>query len=144
MRSSRFVGQRAQAGQSLVEALVASAILGIGVVAGLTAVDTMVNGANEATKQAAATCALRGEIAFLEAAPWSSTAPYGTAFDNVSVTVRSDDGQLQVLDVTAKDPAGRVKATATILKAHVLNGAGPPSTAQAPGGWCSYVLRAAP
>ena len=144
MRSSRLAGRQTQSGQSLVEALVAATILGVGVVTALTAVDTMGTGANEATKQAAATCALRGEIAFLEAAPWSSTAPYGTAFDNVSVSVRSDDGQLQVLDVTAKDPAGRVKATATILKAQVLNGAGPPSTIQAPGGWCSYVLRAAP
>ena len=93
MRSGSFVGQRGQSGQSLVEALVASAILGIGVVAGLTAVDAMVNGANEATKQAAATCALRGEVAFLEAAAWSTNG-YSTPFDNVSVTVRSDDGQL--------------------------------------------------
>lgn len=131
-----------------MEALVASAILGIGVVAGLTAVDTMVNGANEATKQAAATCAVRGEATFLEAASWSSG--YSTPFDDasapvrVSVSVRSDDGQLQVLDITARDSAGRVKATATVLKANVLSGAAPPGTLRSPGAWCSYVMRPAP
>ena len=123
----------------------ASAILGVGVITAVTALDTFLTGANEATKQAAATCAARSEAAFVEAAPWNGSGNYSHPFANVSVTLQSRTGNLQVLLVTATDPStGRTMATATVLKESVLSGATPPSTSDPPGGWCSYLLRAAP
>jgi Tfp pilus assembly protein PilV len=150
VRSSKRTGLRAQGGQSLVEALVASAILGVGVMTAVTALDTFLAGASEATKQAAATCAARGEASALEAAQWETNdniQAYPVAFDNVRVSLQSATGNLQVLVVTATDPStGRTMATVTVLKESALSGATPPSTPDPPGGraWCSYLLRASP
>ena len=123
----------------------AAAVLGIGIVTALTGVDAMLLGAREATQQAWATCAVRAEAGALEAAPWGDVGTY-PHMDSVrlSLTPSGDDG-LQIIEVTATDPAGRVKATATVLKARALSGlAPPPSNRTSPGAWCSYLLRAAP
>jgi Tfp pilus assembly protein PilV len=151
MRSSRPARLRAQSGQSLVEALVASAILGLGVVTAITALDTTVTGASEATRQAAATCAVRAEAGMLEAATWEDNQNVGRypTLNNVAVRLAagSPGNGLQVLDITARDSAGRVLATGTVYKAIVLSQGTPPQNAltmASPGEWCSYVTRAAP
>jgi Tfp pilus assembly protein PilV len=135
-----------QSGQSLVEALVAAAVLGVGVVTALTALDTMVAGAKEATGQAWATCAVRAEAGILEAAQWDASASYPSTISNVSVTpLPSTDPQ--VLQVTATDPFSGATTTAIVLKASALSGGAPPPPAGipiSPGAWCGYVTRAAP
>jgi Tfp pilus assembly protein PilV len=60
-----------QRGVSLIEALVASALLGIGVVTGLTAWDTATMSAQRAVRQAWARCEVRSELDAILAAPWS-------------------------------------------------------------------------
>jgi len=108
----------------------------------------MLAGARVASEQAWATCAVRAEVGVLEAAAWDGGMNYPT-MANVTV-VRSPtqpiEANLQSLDVTATDSRGRALLTATVLKAQVLSGSGPPSSNLAPpvGAWCSYVTRAAP
>jgi hypothetical protein len=132
--------------------VVAAAILGVGVVTALTALDTMLTGAKVATERAWATCAVRAEAGVLEAALWQDNAPHYPTIDNVFVTLSPESpgpgspgfGELQILDVTARDSAGRSQATATVWKAKALSGGSPASNQASPGAWCSYVLRAAP
>jgi hypothetical protein len=129
--------------------VVAAAILGVGVVTALTALDTMLAGASEATQQAAATCLLRAEVGRLEAAPWDSGGDFYPNVDKSSVSVvlkDSGDPLLQIIEVTAKDSAGRTAATATVLKAFALSqpGSKEVQSYDPPAGWCSYPLRAAP
>ena len=129
----------------------AAAVLGVGFVTALTALDTMLFGAKEATQQAWATCAVRAEAGVLEAAQWQSDdngGPHYPALDHVVVTLSPqsprNNEDLQILDVTARDSAGRTAATATVWKAKVLSGGSPNGTQISPGAWCSYMLRAAP
>jgi Tfp pilus assembly protein PilV len=150
VRSNRLAGRRTQSGQSLVEAVVAAAVLGVGFVTALTALDTMLFGANEATQQAWATCAVRAEAGLLEAALWSDSdngGPHYPTIDHVVVSLSPQspaNDELQILDVTARDSAGRAEATATVWKARVLSGGSPNGNETSPGAWCSYMLRAAP
>jgi hypothetical protein len=151
VRSNRPAGRRAQRGQSLVEAVVAAAVLGVGFVTALTALDTMLFGAKEATQQAWATCAVRAEAGVLEAAQWQGDengGPHYPTLDHVVVTLSPQSPRntedLQILDVTARDSAGRTAATATVWKANVLSGGTPNGNETSPGAWCSYMLRAAP
>jgi len=148
VRSSRLAERRAQSGQSLVEVLIASMVLGLGIVTALTSLDTMMAGARVASEQAWATCAVRAEVGAVEAAAWGDVSSYPT-MANVTVTpsqTQPIDAGLQSIDVTARDSRGRALLTATVLKADVLSGAGPPSSNLTPpiGAWCSYVTRAAP
>jgi Tfp pilus assembly protein PilV len=149
VRSSRLAGRSVQSGQSLVEAMVAAAILGVGVVTALTALDTMLAGASEATQQAAATCLVRAEVGRLEEAPWNSQAPgdsqggYPVIDPHVTVTT-TGNSVLQVLRVRSTDSAGRTAATATVLKASVLSSQAAPQAQTSAAAWCTYVLRAAP
>jgi Tfp pilus assembly protein PilV len=150
VRSNKPEGRRAQSGQSLVEAVVAAAVLGVGFVTALTALDTMLFGANEATQQAWATCAVRAEAGLLEAASWKDNdeVQQYPSLDHVFVTLSpqspAGNPELQILDVTARDSAGRTAATATVWKANVLSGGTPNGNETSPGAWCSYMLRAAP
>jgi len=148
VRSSRVAGRRAQSGQSLVEVLIASMVLGLGIVTALTSLDTMLAGARVASEQAWATCAVRAEIGVVEAAAWDGGVNYPT-MANVTVVpsqTQPIEANLQSVEVTATDSRGRPLLTATVLKAHVLSGSGPPSSSLTPpaGAWCSYVTRAAP
>jgi hypothetical protein len=94
---------------------------------------------------------VRAEAGVLEAARWSDSdngGPHYPTIDNVFVTLSpkspANDDQLQILDVTARDSAGRTAATATVWKANVLSGGSPNGNQTSPGAWCSYMLRAAP
>jgi len=133
---------------------VAAALLGIGIVTGLTAVNTAQAGAREAARQAWGTCAVRAEANAIEAAPWSDSFAYPVAhnvvLDNESVTGRGQ-GRLQVMDVRAVGVPG---ATVTVYKAWALSTTGSPADASVPvyayatapgqsdgyGQWCEHLL----
>jgi Tfp pilus assembly protein PilV len=127
MRSTR-TGQR---GSSLVESVVASALLGIGVVAGLTAWDTASMSAARAVRLAWANCIVRADMNAILSAPYASgyVPPSPFAADGtvqVSVTTppsRSADQEQQV-SVQAYDPRenSRLLASATALKSKALQG----------------------
>lgn len=106
MRSTR---RRAQSGQTLVEALVASLLLGVVVVVGLTMLDTSEIGAQRAVKVAWAQCVVREEIGAIRAHAFATSYP---APDNVSVSVTPESlsgatgprQALQLVTVVANDP----------------------------------------
>jgi hypothetical protein len=96
-----------QSGQSLVEALVASAIVGLTLVGGVAAIDEIVIGARQVSRQAWAECMQRGEIEAVMAAPWSDNGAYA-APSHVSVSATSLGGQgshrVQQVTVAVSDP----------------------------------------
>jgi Tfp pilus assembly protein PilV len=127
----------------LVESLVASIVLGVGVLAGLTALDTVNAGARVAQHQAWATCAVRLESEAVQSLPMDDS--YPNQPQNVRATVRTDSGsgtgELQVIDVVASDPlTGRDLASATVLKSAALS---PPAgtTQNNYLNWCKDLLK---
>jgi Tfp pilus assembly protein PilV len=135
MRSTdRAGGQR---GASLIEAVVASALMGIGVVGGLTAWDTAAISANKAVRIAWANCIVRSEMdAVLSEEYVDGTGLYvygvpgafavdGTVEVDVS---RWRGGAEQAITVRAYDPASNhtaVLAQVSALKAAATTGAKP-------------------
>jgi Tfp pilus assembly protein PilV len=115
----------AERGASLVEAVVAASLLGVGVVAGLVAWDSATAGARAAVTLARAQCLGQSEVEAVLSAPWAAAydAPPG-----VSVEVATDPVPgLQRVTVTVLDPTS--KATlyqATVLKAAALSAGGMP------------------
>ena len=120
---------RAQHGASLVESVVASALLGVTMVAGLTAWDTASLSARTATRQAWAACVGRAELEAVLAAPWSAGYP---APASVAVLARPAPGYpdlsgLQQVTVTVTDPASHAALyQVSALKARALSTAGQP------------------
>src|SRR5262245_38105363 len=115
-----------QRGLSLVEAVVAVALLGIGVVAALTAWDTATRGARAATHRAWAMCVGRTEM---EAVLATSGPRYPSPDPNVKITVTSAALQstLQTVTVTVNDPvSGSPMYTISALKSTALSGSGSP------------------
>jgi prepilin-type N-terminal cleavage/methylation domain-containing protein len=102
MRSINCRGRQgalgSQRGVSLIEALVASALLGIGVVVGLTTWDTATMTASKAVRQSWARCTARSELDAVLAAPWSDD---GSGYKTPSSHVK-----LQVTNVSRGAPAG--------------------------------------
>lgn len=99
------------------------ALLGIGVVAALTAWDTATRGARAATHRAWAMCVGRTEM---EAVLATSGPGYPAPLDrNVKVTVTP--GALQTVTVTVNDPvSGSPIYNVTALKSTALSGSGSP------------------
>ena len=137
MRSTEVSRQRrAQRGASLIEALIASALLGIGVVAGLTAWDTAIMSAQKGVREAWARCIVRSELDAILAAPFDSSsypapAPQLTGSStssSVSVTVvrvrgnAGDVSEEQLVTVEALD-RGRTLFRASALKLRATQGA---------------------
>ncbi|HSR23141.1 MAG TPA: hypothetical protein VLW53_06295 [Candidatus Eisenbacteria bacterium] len=130
-------GRRGQGGVSLIESVVASALMGIGVVAGLTAWDTASMSAARAVHQAWATCIVRAELDAVLSAPfadgYTAPAPFdsdGTVTVSVAGAVRGSGGspdEEQRVTVEAHDPRSKsaVVARATALKARALQGRKP-------------------
>jgi len=124
--------RRRQCGMSLVEAVVAVALLGIGVVAGLTAWDTATRSAQAATHRAWAMCVGRVEM---EAVLATSGPGYPAPLDrNVKITVSPaaavSPGPLQAVTVTVNDPvSGSPIYSLSALKSTALSGAGSPDVA---------------
>jgi hypothetical protein len=116
-----------------VEALIAAGLLGITIVTGVTAWDSAIIGAQQATRKAWARCVGRSEIEAILAAPWPSdlddpgspyqvpsSVPKGTV--RVSVTSNSAD-TLETVGVAVSDPqSGTNLYSASALKARVLAG----------------------
>ena len=109
--------------------MVASALMGIGLVAGVTAWDTASVSAAKAVRMAWANCIVRSELDAALSSPWADH--YATPFDAdgtvkvvvVTVPARAGAGQEQLLTVQAIDPqSGAVLAQATALKVLALQG----------------------
>ena len=120
--------RRGQSGFSLIEAVVASALMGIGVVGGLTAWDTAALSAAKAVRIAWANCIVRSEMDGILSEQYASAydVPAAFAADGTLIVtvspVRSDAEQL--VTVKAYDPADRthVLAQASALKSRALAG----------------------
>ena len=129
MRSIRRRVRRSQRGTSLVEAVVATALMGIGVIGGLTAWDTAAISAAKAVRQAWASCVVRSQLDALLAAPYADGYSPAAPFVSVVVTpdVRGHPGSLdeeQLITVRALDPQSSVGALAqaSALKSRALQG----------------------
>ena len=120
--------RRGQRGASLIEAVVASALMGIGVVGGLTAWDTASISAARAVRIAWANCIVRGEMDGILSEQYASAYGVPAPFDQdgtLTVTASSvRNGAEQLVTVTAYDPTdlGHVLAQASTLKASALAG----------------------
>jgi len=124
---------RRQHGLSLVEAVVAVALLGIGVVAGLTAWDTATRSAQVAAHRAWAMCVGRVEMEAVLATSGPGPGP-GPVDRNVKITVSpavaASPGPLQAVTVTVNDPvSGSPIYSLSALKSTALSGAGSPDVA---------------
>jgi Tfp pilus assembly protein PilV len=130
MRSTDRTRRRGQSGTSLIEAVVAAALMGIGVVGGLTAWDTASMSAEKAVRLAWANCIVRSEMDAILSADYDGGGyPWPPAFEadgtmDVHVTpVRGSAEQL--VTVTAYDPGSNRKvvlARVSALKASALAG----------------------
>ena len=120
MRSSR---RFSQSGQSITEAVVATAILGITVVVALGTIDASIGGGRMAVRQAWAQCIVRETSGAIRQASWAQSY---AAPANVRVTVGSAPTPvtgLQNITVTAVDPDhGQLLYTVSFLKAKALQG----------------------
>jgi prepilin-type N-terminal cleavage/methylation domain-containing protein len=132
MRSTDLAKRwRSQRGVSLIEVLVAAALLGIGVVAGLTAWNTATLSANRAVRQAWAQCIVRSELDAILSMTWSDgyTAPQPRNPQlHVDVLVKATfvrqgtDPQEQLVTIVAREGASGVIAQASALKLKMLAG----------------------
>ena len=119
---------RGQRGASLIEAVVASALMGIGVVGGLTAWDTAAMSAGRATRIAWANCIVRSEMDGILSEQYANTYDVPAAFagDGTLIVTASPvrGGAEQLVTVRAYDPTDptRVLAQASALKARALAG----------------------
>jgi Tfp pilus assembly protein PilV len=121
VRSSRH---RAQRGVSIIEAVVASGLLAIGVLAAMTALDTAQLGARQAVDQARANCEVRGKAEAILAGSYDANGSYGGMVDKQELY-----GRLQKLTVTAT--SGHASASLTFWKSAALSG---PHEVATPGG----------
>jgi hypothetical protein len=133
MPSTRKAGA-AQRGASLIEAVVASALMGIGVVGGLTAWDTAAMSASRAVRIAWANCIVHAELNAILSAPYDETnypvPPEFTGDHTVRVAVSpsrgapDSPGEEQVVTVQAVDPrsGSTVLAQVSALKTRALAG----------------------
>ena len=120
--------RRGQSGASLIEAVVASALMGIGVVGGLTAWDTASVSAGRAVRIAWANCIVRSEMDGILSEQYADAYDVPAAFaqdGTLVVTVAPvRSGAEQLVTVKAYDPTDRtqVLAQASTLKAWALAG----------------------
>jgi type II secretory pathway pseudopilin PulG len=128
MRSTDFA-RRSQSGQSLVEAMVASALLGIVAVVALTTMDTATFAAKRGIREAWAQCSVRQLANAIEGSAWSTT--YGSQDPYVQVTVSGPGGippsnATQTVTVAAYDPdSGQRLYRSSFLRVAALQGADP-------------------
>ncbi|MDQ6771605.1 MAG: hypothetical protein M3024_01235 [Candidatus Dormibacteraeota bacterium] len=107
-RFARRPWRSAQSGQSIVEPLVASMILGIAIVAGLAALDSAQLGAKQAVHRGWGDCVARGEMQAIQASAYSVD---GTGYPHPQyvealkiVTAGAGSAQLQRITVQVDDP----------------------------------------
>jgi hypothetical protein len=122
----RSTSHRLQAGQSITEAVVATALLGIAFVVALGTIDASIGGGRQAVDQAWAQCMVRETSGAIRQASWASS--YGSPDPHVKVSVVSGPADppinsLQTVTVTALDPTSNQSLySATFLKAAALQG----------------------
>lgn len=126
--------RKAQSGQSLVEALVASALMGIAVVVGLTSIQSAQKGAQRAVQEAWAQCAVRSVADAVQGSRWESGSGAYAGVRGVSVAVSGpaggSPGDLQTVTIVAVAPGMRSPLfRATLLKSFALQGQDPFATA---------------
>jgi type II secretory pathway pseudopilin PulG len=132
MRSTDHA-RRGQSGQSLVEAMVASALLGIVAVVALTTMDTATFGAKRGIREAWAQCSVRQLANAIEGSAWSTN--YGSQNPSLQVTVSGPGGTpqpnaTQTVTVVAYDPdSGQRLYSSSFLRVAALQGVAPLSDA---------------
>src|ERR1700716_2672177 len=120
-------GRAAQAGFALVEAVVALALLAIGVTAGLTGVDTASAGAREMVYRGHAQCMVRSEAQYVWRAPYAGayTVPAADRIGYLRVDLTATTGVtgLQQVTISYFDSAsgGLLIQPITILKAQAAS-----------------------
>ena len=133
--TDRVRRHRKQRGQTIIEPLVASLLLGIAMVAGLTALQAATAGAHAGVNNSWGHCAARGEAGLVTAAAWSDNGYL--APPNVTAVVDWSGGsgaqRLQRVKVAAvdPDPPHRVLIAFSVYKSLVLAGPNIASTADA-------------
>ena len=122
--------RRSQSGQSLVEAMVASALLGIVAVVALTTMDTATLGAKRAVREAWAQCSVRQLANAIEGSAWDDRSYGSQDPTNILVSVEPGPNATQTVTVVAKDPdSGRPLFQQKFLRVAALQGDDPLSEA---------------
>lgn len=132
--SSAERDRAAQSGQSLVEALIASALMGIAVVVGLTSIQSAQKGAQRAVQEAWAQCAVRSVADAVQGSRWESGPGAYAGVKGVAVTVSGpaggSPGDVQTVTIVAVAPGMHTQLfRATLLKSFALQGQDPFATA---------------
>ena len=113
----------------MIEAMVAAMLLGIGVVAGITAWNTATLGAKEATRKAWATCVGRSEMEAVLATYGPGYPQPPPANVGVQVTSAASPATLQTVTVTVLDPESHTPVyTVSALKSSILATGPTPNT----------------
>jgi type II secretory pathway pseudopilin PulG len=125
--------RRGQRGGSVIEALVATALLGITVTVAITGWDAVVLGARRATAEAWARCVARAQMEAVLAAPAGSLSDLDSGSSpvlqdsRVRVDVRPTQfGGMTQVTVTVADPQTGGSYTLSALKADALSGTADP------------------
>ena len=114
---------------SMIEAMVAAMLLGIGVVVGITAWNTATLGAKEATRRAWATCVGRSEMEAVLATSGAGYPKPVPANVGVQVAPAASPGTLQTVTVTVVDPESHTPVyTVSALKSAILATGPTPNT----------------
>jgi hypothetical protein len=127
MRSNN---RRRQAAQSLVEVVVASAILGITVVVALETVDASIRGGQQVVSEAWAQCMVRETAGAIQQASWATQYPSPDPALKVQVLVGPsgppEPEDLQTIAIKALDPrSGSTLYSVSFLKSAALQGKDP-------------------
>lgn len=125
----RSTDRRRQRGVSLIEALIASALLGVAVVVGITAWDTATVGAKAATRKAWATCTGRSEMEAVLASPGAGPSPL--PYVTIQAAPVPNYPGLQQVTVSVNDPESKATLyNLSALKATQLDAGVSVSTSQ--------------
>ena len=122
----RSTNRRRQGGQSIVEVVVASALLGIAVVVALETIDASIRGGQQVVSEARAQCMVRETVGVIQQSSWA--AQYPSPDPILKIQVVTTQGQpetdgLQTIKITASDPrTGTGLYTVSFLKSAALQG----------------------
>ena len=124
----RSTSLRHQSGQSIVEVVVASAILGLTVVVALQTIDASIGGGRQVVHEAWAQCMVRETAGAIQQAQWAPQ--YASRNRAVSITVAGPVAPardaVQTVTITVRDPdSGSTLYAASFFKAAALQGSIP-------------------
>jgi Prokaryotic N-terminal methylation motif len=126
MRSN---SRRRQAAQSLVEVVVASAILGITVVVALETIDASIRGGQQVVSEAWAQCMVRETAGAIQQASWATQYPSPDPALKIQVAgppSQPEPEDLQTITIKALDPrSGSTLYSVSFLKSAALQGKDP-------------------